>query len=354
MSNFQLILIGGIALGVLQIAAGIAIGLWLGRREQTGRSLLAGGDSSSTLAEDEKRAIQLATDLQGMTASLASSVRKHNAAIDSVDKRLRQETKEFQEQAPLASGDAAPLTSLIVGVVGEILNSNQQLQKELVEAEAELDRQADELAAERRQSLTDPLTGLPNRRALDDHLRSRIDAWRKHRSPFSLLMLDIDHFKKLNDTYGHQAGDAALVAFGQSVAAGLRKHDVVTRFGGEEFAVLLPYTTLDEAKAAVDKVHAQIAVLEADFENHTMRLTASGGVASIAPHESADSLIGRADAALYAAKQQGRDRIYRHDGVEVGPFDGGEDPLSEDLRGVCADLQAGLADFMAAEPAEQV
>lgn len=352
MSTFQLILVGGLALGVLQIAAGIAIGLWIARKgaESAKPSATRDNSADATAAEDRRRATQLAADLQGLTATLASSVRKHNAAIDAVDKRLRKETQDFKEQAPLASGQAAPLTSLIVGVVGEILSSNQQLQKDLVHAEAELDRQADELAEQRRQSLTDPLTGLPNRRALDDHLRNRLDAWRKHRSPFSLLMLDIDHFKRLNDSYGHQAGDAALVAFGQAISAGLRKHDVVARFGGEEFAVLLPYTSLEEASAAVDKVSAQIAQLEVAFDGHPMHPTASGGLASIAPHESADSIIGRADAALYAAKQNGRDRTYYHDGVEVGPLDDADfaaHPLSENLRDACEDLQAGLATFMA-------
>ena len=351
MTTFQYILIAGVALGVVQLAAGIAVGLWIARRRQAADARPAGADDWQA-AWDSERATQLAADLGGLTQQVATSVRRHNAAIESIDQRLRAENADASQAATM------PLTNLVVGVVGEMIAANQQLQKELTTAEAELERQSSELVEHRRQSLTDPLTNLPNRRALDDHLRSRMDAWRKHGEPFSLLMLDIDHFKRFNDTYGHQAGDAALTAFATAVASALRKGDVVARYGGEEFAVLLPHSTLEEATAAVEKICTAVTELRLTFGNQQLGLTASGGLASIITHEACETLIGRADEALYAAKGNGRDCVFWHDGVGIGPI--GEslvhagaladsaitDPMDDDLRNACADLSAGFDSFL--------
>lgn len=342
MSTFQVIVVAGVALGVVQLAAGLAIGLWLGRR----RRPVSGGSL------DQERAARLAADLRGLTDSVASSVRRHSAAIESIDQRLRLET----------DGDASvdvhsPLTNLVVGVVGQMLGANQQMQQELSQAQAELQRQAEELDKHRVDSLTDPLTGLPNRRALDDHLQSRLNAWRTHKAPFSALMLDVDHFKQFNDTHGHQAGDAALVAFGNALASALRKQDVVARYGGEEFAVLLPYATLEEARGAVTKVCEAIAGVEVPVDGMLIPLTASGGLASIEHAETGESLIDRADQALYAAKHAGRDRVFLHTGTSIEPFDSAgseqllnkgssDESLSDELSQACADLRVGLADFM--------
>jgi len=352
MTTFHYILIAGVMLGVVQLAAGVAVGLWIAHRR--------GSHPETALApldQDAERAAQLAADLGGLTTQVATSVRRHNAAIESIDRRLRAETTEGSSAAPL------PLTNLVAGVVGEMLSANQKLQKELNSAEAELERQSNELVEHRRQSLTDPLTNLPNRRALDDHLRSRMDAWRKHGEPFSLLMMDIDHFKRFNDTHGHQAGDAVLVAFATALSSALRKGDVVARYGGEEFAVLLPHSTLVEATAAVGKIRQAIGALSLSFGEKQLSVTASGGLASIVLHEAAESLIGRADEALYVAKENGRDCVFWHDGASIGPMGvpatGGDmaddlllvpaaeaDPLDDELREACNDLRAGFQAFM--------
>lgn len=331
MDSVYTIVAGGVALGFLQLSVGVGIGLWLGRRREA-----AGG-------RDQERAARLAAELRGLTDSVASSVRRHNAAIESIDRRLRDETGGLApEQA------ANPLTNLVVGVVAQMLQANQQLQRELIDAEEDLKRQAEQLDQHRQEALTDALTGLPNRRAFDDHLRARLQAWRTHRAPFCVMLLDVDHFKRFNDTHGHQAGDRALFAFGEAVSGSLRKQDVVCRHGGEEFAVLLPHTTLSEARGAVEKVRQAISDLRFDVDGKQLSLTASGGLACIAVGESSEFLVARADEALYAAKTAGRNRVYRHDGVAPAPLDEPAadealvEELSEEVRDACTTLRAGL------------
>ncbi|MEM6329154.1 MAG: GGDEF domain-containing protein [Planctomycetota bacterium] len=346
MSTFHLVLIGGVALGLLQLAAGVALGLWIARR----------GPKPGHASRDTQRAAKLAADLHGLTTTVASSVRRHNDAIQAIDHRLREEAAAAPT-SPASSGDEArdpqtdPLTAMVVGVVGEMLSANRKLQDELHSAEAALERQASELVEHRRDALTDALTGLPNRRALDNLLRDLVDGWRRHGTPFSVLMMDIDHFKRFNDTHGHQAGDAALQAFARAISGAVRKHDLVARYGGEEFALLLPHTQLSEAAAAVRKVRQALADLRVTIDGQSLPVTGSGGLATILSHEAGDALVGRADEALYAAKHAGRDRVYRHNGGAVEPLNdlAGGDPhttLADGLREACADLRAGLNRFM--------
>lgn len=338
MTLFESILAIGVALGILQVAAGVAIGLWLARR----RSPAAGHVQENSGGPDRERASRLAGDLKSLTDSVASSVERHSAAIASIDQRLRTET-------PGADAEAfnTPLTNLVVGVVGEMLGANERLQTELTQAKSELQQQSIELAQHRSEALTDPLTGLPNRRALDDHLRSRQQAWKVHRAPFCLLMLDIDHFKRFNDTHGHHAGDAVLKAFGAAVTGALRKQDVISRYGGEEFAVLLPHATLEEAQGAVRKVRSAIANLRVSFEGRQLAVTASGGLAAVQKGEATDDLVDRADKALYAAKRAGRDRVHLHDGEQIAPMASPEAaaPLP---AGELRDAQQGLESETAA------
>ncbi|MEM9186448.1 MAG: GGDEF domain-containing protein [Planctomycetota bacterium] len=370
MSAFQSIVTAGIALGVLQLGAGAALGYWLAARRAPRGHRLNGNNRGDDY--DEQRASRLAADLRGLTDSVAHSVRRHNAAIESIDHRLREETRGVApEQA------ANPLTNLVVGVVGQMLGANQRLQQELGEAEDSLRRQTDELDQYRRDAFTDTLTGCPNRRALEDHLRTRLDGWRKHRAPFSVLMLDIDHFKRFNDTHGHQAGDAVLRAFGGAVAGALRKQDAVCRYGGEEFVALLPHATLQEACGASHKVMQAISNLRVDVGGQTLSVTASGGLASILADEKTSTLIARADQALYEAKAAGRDCVFKHDGEVAAPMESAPqrstavagvgavqppsaepssaEPLAElpaELRDACDGLRTGMAEFLASTGAE--
>lgn len=163
-----------------------------------------------------------------------------------------------------------------------------------------------------RLSNTDALTGLANRRSLDARLAEMLEQAAKEQRPVSLAMIDVDHFKRYNDHYGHQAGDECLAAVAAVLARSERAGDLVARYGGEEFVVVLPGTDAVTARRVIDRVHAQV---EAKALPHAAAplgvVTLSIGVAGMVPAGSEDAgrLIGLADAALYKAKQGGRNRV---------------------------------------------
>ena len=155
-------------------------------------------------------------------------------------------------------------------------------------------------------SLTDALTGVGNRRMLDEALAREVERARRQGQALSLLILDIDHFKRVNDTWGHETGDRVLRETGSSLLQMLRATDIATRMGGEEFVVLLPATALAEAVVCAERFRAALATH--DFAL-AAPVTSSFGVAALQPQENGSALLARADGALYLAKQQGRNRV---------------------------------------------
>jgi diguanylate cyclase (GGDEF)-like protein len=170
---------------------------------------------------------------------------------------------------------------------------------------------------------TDSLTGLPNRRAFDAELAKQLSERARVDGSLSLMLLDIDHFKRLNDTYGHRAGDYVLCQFGSILTRSLRESDFPARYGGEEFGIILPRTDLDQAKPAATRLVSTLHQMTFQFEGRVIHVTASAGLAQAGQRDLPGTLLERADAALYAAKDAGRNRCYLHDGqscrkVETG------------------------------------
>ncbi|WP_136067242.1 GGDEF domain-containing protein [Modicisalibacter radicis] len=161
----------------------------------------------------------------------------------------------------------------------------------------------------RRLSDTDGLTGLANRRRLMQRLREEMAGARRHERPLSLLLLDLDHFKRINDTWGHLKGDQVLKQLAELCCNALRGEDLVARLGGEELAILLPCTPIDAAMQLAERLRAAIA--GHDFGITQGRVTASLGVAEHRENDSIDAFIERADRGLYAAKHAGRNRVLR-------------------------------------------
>ena len=160
-------------------------------------------------------------------------------------------------------------------------------------------------------SVTDALTGAYNREHFDTRLASELSFARRHQADLSMLMLDLDHFKNVNDTYGHPAGDTVLRELAKSLTTDLRLEDVFARYGGEEFAIILRGTNLGEAAQAAERCRARTAELVIDHEGQTIRITVSIGVASVAccKEVTAEEFISVADRRLYAAKRGGRNQV---------------------------------------------
>ncbi|HUF85497.1 MAG TPA: sensor domain-containing diguanylate cyclase [Acidimicrobiia bacterium] len=166
------------------------------------------------------------------------------------------------------------------------------------------------------QASTDGLTGLFNRRSFENKVR----VLRRQTSPFALVMADLDEFKRVNDTYGHDAGDRALRIFAETLRSAVRPDDIVCRYGGEEFTVVLPECAAPKAVEIMEHVRVELAGICARGE--VPPFTASFGVILCDPHDELEELVARADAALYRAKTQGRDRVvlHGHQPGDLGPL----------------------------------
>lgn len=185
----------------------------------------------------------------------------------------------------------------------------EQLYQQLQQANSELERLNHELQEANRvlatAANTDGLTGLKNHRAFHEALHSAVQMAERYGQPLSLIMLDVDHFKRFNDTYGHPAGDELLREVGAVLKRSARAYDVPARYGGEEFALILPNTGLNEAIQVAERLRQQIA----ELQNPYAPITASLGVASYRHGTAPATLLYEADSALYQAKQNGRNQV---------------------------------------------
>lgn len=178
---------------------------------------------------------------------------------------------------------------------------------DLNEKQEELERINTELE---RLATTDELTGVCNRRRFFGIAEDELRAARRYGRALSLIMLDLDYFKRINDRYGHQCGDKVLVAASECIAVGLRESDCLARYGGEEFAVLLPESGCGEVEAVAERMRVALAALKVEWDDQELSLTASFGATSLMPADrDIDQLVERADRALYEAKSAGRNRV---------------------------------------------
>ena len=174
------------------------------------------------------------------------------------------------------------------------------------------EKNAQLLAQLEQQAMTDALTGLPNRRAFSQEAALASARTVRHAAPLTVGVADIDHFKKVNDRYGHAIGDAVLCAVAGALRAVARNTDMAARLGGEEFGLLLPHTTLDQAAQVAERVRAAVAALRVDDgEGIPLSVTISIGLAPLPPAGRLETALSDADKALYRAKHMGRNRVER-------------------------------------------
>jgi diguanylate cyclase (GGDEF)-like protein len=159
------------------------------------------------------------------------------------------------------------------------------------------------------QARRDPLTGLENRRAFDEAIDGALARMRRLGEQFVVVAIDVDHFKKVNDTYGHGAGDDVLRSIGSTLSTSIREVDRAFRIGGEEFVVLLADVDIARASTAAERLHTQIGTTSVSTTGTQLRVTASFGLAQASATSTAPALLRAADSALYAAKAAGRNRI---------------------------------------------
>lgn len=245
--------------------------------------------------------------IKGMTGTVSSvqtATSRYNVTLEGMKERI-------------AKGDVTPqdmeniLGSIMMGTQ-DMMTHNQKLERELSKSSQVMDELRRDLEIVRREAFTDGLTGLGNRKAFDVEIERMLEERIANGQAFTLLMMDIDHFKSFNDNYGHQVGDQVLRLVARTLTDGIKGRDFAARYGGEEFAIILPETNLNGGMKVGDVL--RLAVANKDLVNRATgeklgRITLSGGAAEHLPGESIEDLIARADSALYTAKHNGRNQI---------------------------------------------
>jgi diguanylate cyclase len=232
--------------------------------------------------------------------------------------RVAQQVDEHSHKVEEISDELAaiegPGEQDVLFSVNKLLNVNEEMKAKLQAAEDRLQAQARQIESHAVEARTDPLTQVANRRALEDELRRCVDDFQKCGRPVTVMIIDVDHFKKFNDTQGHQAGDEVLRGVARVLRQAVAEANLVARYGGEEFAVVFPGSTISAARETAERARLAIASARFRYEGRELRVTSSGGLAELAVGETEAGLVKRADEALYASKHAGRNCAHYNDG----------------------------------------
>ncbi|MBL8830362.1 MAG: GGDEF domain-containing protein [Planctomycetaceae bacterium] len=258
-----------------------------------------------------KRAQMIAKELETIAREVRKSLARHHTSVNRFKTRISDLAKRGQDIG----------LQEVCREAEDILGPTMVLATDLAKAYDQIRRQSHGLLSfvEVR---TDQLTGICNRKSLDDSLEQLVALHNRYDLRFSLAMFDIDYFKKINDEQGHVAGDQILRNVAQTIDGTARDTDVVTRYGGEEFVVLMPQTELTGACVFAERVRQLV--------QRKLKVSVSGGVAIVTQAETAQMLLERVDAALYQAKTAGRNRVFVHVGHGIEAVESILDPVADD------------------------
>jgi diguanylate cyclase len=299
-SGIQISLLMLLLVSTVQLVVGVACG-WLFRGNRNG----AGNAAAENNSQQTRKLNEMLSRMHELTGSIGQDVGAHADRVQAIGAKLA--------QAQSAGGDN--LEAALLSAMAQVAEANDQLRGRLNNAEKKLEEQAGQIEHQMAEARTDALTGLANRRAFDDELNRRLAEYLRLKTPVSLMMLDVDFFKKFNDTHGHLAGDEVLRRVARVLFGTMREMDLVARYGGEEFAVIFPATCAQDARRGVDRARAAIADSAFEFEGTTLSVTASCGLAEAIVGDDASSIIKRADEALYSSKKAGRNCGHLHNGA---------------------------------------
>jgi diguanylate cyclase len=295
-----LYLMMGLLFGTTFLSLGIMLGVWLGKRNSPLPSHSNAGHSSAPVPETQQL-VDALKSFAAWTSDFSGDFTRYQSTMSSLSRRV-------------ADGKSVQTKEDIQGLLDQIIAANKSLQARLDNAEHKLDTQTKQLEGYLSEARTDALTGLSNRRAFDQKMEECFQKWNQSKQLFSLALVDIDHFKRINDTYGHPAGDAVL----REIASRLKEFSDeavhIARFGGEEFALLFEATSKASA-AVMEKIRLAIEGKPIDADGNAIKVTLSGGVSQIANNDRIAKLVRRSDEALYTAKMAGRNRVFIHNGT---------------------------------------
>ena len=255
------------------------------------------------LKRDREKALGGLITLMNSTSQLNEDVDSHNSALQDAKQELELMDREDHLDE---------LQTALISNITRVVQSNRKLENDLVVSRFQLENQAQELDRSRREARTDGLCDIGNRKAVDETLQFMVSRYQQDQeSSFGLMLVDIDHFKRINDTFGHQAGDEVLTSISIALKECVRPEDFVGRLGGDEFCILLEGLTDDDAQLVGTRIRSTIELYDFSLKQSEQStvVTMSMGLAVIQPVDDAVSLYERADKALYKSKQLGRNRL---------------------------------------------
>ena len=297
------------------LAVGFAAGVWFfGANDES----TAGTSKGKTALDPEtvlanERSVMASSRLKDLASSIASDVHSHSGVVSELTEALNTIGSEDK------SVDVA-----VFEAISNMVEANGHLQERLEQAEQQIEAQAEQIQSHETEARTDSLTKLSNRRAFDTELSRRYAEWERKGTPLSLIILDIDHFKKFNDTHGHQAGDEVLRHVGKKLIEATRTMDLPCRYGGEEFAIVMPTTFAKDGIVVAERVRTSIEDSAIEFEGKVLKVTTSVGLAEIESEDDIKRILKRADDALYKSKEEGRNCGHMHANNECVPITPGK------------------------------
>lgn len=261
------------------------------------------------LKKDRERTLEALSGLLASTEQLNEDVDTHNSALKSAQRDLEEVKPETEEPAEKYGA----LQTELLGHISRVVQANRRLENDLTQSRYQLETQAQELDRTRMEARTDPLCRIGNRKAFNEHLSYRMSRFEKQSENFGLMIIDVDHFKRINDTFGHSAGDQVLVSIGEALKQCVRPEDFVARLGGDEFAIVLDGLTGENANFVGSRIRSTIELYDfqvGDERGSTTVVTLSMGLAVVESGDDKQNLYERADSALYKSKELGRNRLY--------------------------------------------
>lgn len=258
-------------------------------------------------ADDQRRkdTEKVISKLQELAEGIAMEVGAHNESVMSANTELL---------------NAGSSKDDVMAVLTKVMQANEALSKKLESAEERLFEQATLIQTASEEANTDALTGANNRRCFDKLMAEAQAEFKAEGTPMSVLMMDVDHFKKFNDTHGHQAGDEVLKYVARTLKRKARRYGQVCRYGGEEFSIIFQGSTLEQCMGWAEAARAAIGEGSVEFEGKTLKVNASAGLAQLRPGETVEAQVKRADDSLYHAKEAGRNRGMWNDGTNSHPM----------------------------------
>ena len=267
------------------------------RLDEIGRQLVAHeGDADASAQQNDRLQQQMTNELHQLdisarrAADIAELRLQIRGRLDTIERLVQGHVTRERER------------------VGGVRERTSRLRRRIEELEREAHALQESLQREQRMALTDALTGLPNRFAYEDRIAQEYRVWKRTGRPLTLAALDLDHFKAVNDQYGHRAGDKVLRVVAGQLASSLRESDFVARYGGEEFLLILTGADVPAALKVVDGLREKVGALGFHVSHAPVNITLSCGVAGFSGQDTPETAYERADRALYEAKRQGRNR----------------------------------------------